>query len=91
MPCRQAGAADSLLRLFGVDWAVPDFSTPSRRQTTLAVGIPCRGSKGPLDLLADSTGFKVEAEGEWHACIAFEIAMSDNDSPHGAVNKRSEP
>lgn len=31
---------ESLLRLVGLDWAVPDFSTLSRRQKTLAVNIP---------------------------------------------------
>ena len=46
---------------------MPDFSTLSRRQKTLAVNIPYRGSKGPLHLLIDSTGIKVEGEGEWHA------------------------
>jgi len=47
---------------------VPDFSTLSRYQRTLAVTIPYRGSKGPLRLLIDSTGIKVEGEGEWKAC-----------------------
>ncbi len=37
------------------------------RQKTLAVNIPFRGSKGPLHLLIDSTGIKVEGEGEWNA------------------------
>ena len=46
---------------------MPDFSTLSRRQKTLAVNIPYRGPKGPLHLLIDSTGIKVEGEGEWHA------------------------
>ena len=46
---------------------MPDFSTLSRRQKTLAVNIPYRGSDGPLHLLIDSTGIKVEGEGEWHA------------------------
>ncbi|GAD57557.1 mobile element protein [Limimaricola cinnabarinus LL-001] len=46
---------------------MPDFSTLSRRQKTLAVNIPYRGSRGPLHLLVDSTGIKVEGEGEWHA------------------------
>ncbi|AUR05778.1 transposase, IS4 family (plasmid) [Phaeobacter inhibens] len=46
---------------------MPDFSTLSRRQKTLAVNIPYRGSRGPLHLLIDSTGIKVEGEGEWHA------------------------
>jgi Transposase DDE domain len=47
---------------------VPDFSTLSRRQKTLAVNIPHRGSQGPLHLLIDSAGIKVEGEGEWNAC-----------------------
>jgi transposase len=67
MALRQTtGFVESLLRLIGLDWAVPDFSTLSRRQKTLAVNIPYRGSKGPLHLLIDSTGIKVEGEGEWH-------------------------
>jgi len=61
------GFVESLLRLVGLDWTVPDFSTLSRRQKALAVNIPYRGSKGPLHLLIDSTGIKVEGEGEWHA------------------------
>lgn len=31
------------------------------------MNIPYRGSKGPLHLLIDSTGIKVEGDGEWHA------------------------
>ena len=38
-----------------------------RGQKTLAVNIPFRGSQGPLHLLIDSTGIKVEREGEWNA------------------------
>ncbi|WP_417770586.1 IS5 family transposase, partial [Stappia sp.] len=37
------------------------------RQKTLDVTIPYRGSKGAIHLLVDSTGIKVEGEGEWHA------------------------
>ena len=62
---KTTGFVQSLLRLVGLDWTVPDFSTLSRRQKTLAVNVPYRGSKGPLHLLIDSTGIKVE--GEWHA------------------------
>jgi hypothetical protein len=47
------------------DWMVPNFSTLSRREKTLKVKIPFRGSAGPLHLLIDSTGIKVEGEGEW--------------------------
>lgn len=57
MALRQAtGLAESLLRLIGLDRAVPDFSTLSRRRKTLKVNIPCRGWQGSLHLLIDSTG-----------------------------------
>lgn len=68
MALRQTtGFVESLLRLIGLDWTVPDFSTLSRRQKTLKVNIPYPGSDGPLHLLVDSTGIKVEGEGEWNA------------------------
>jgi transposase len=70
MALRQTtGFVESLLRLVGLDWTVPDFSTLSRRQKSLAVNIPYRGSQGPLHLLIDSTGIKVEGEGalSWFA------------------------
>lgn len=41
LPLRQtAGMVASLLKLAGLDWPVPDFSTLCRRQKTLAVQIP---------------------------------------------------
>jgi Transposase DDE domain len=64
---QRTGFVENLLRLIDLDWAVPTFSTLSRRQTTLKVNIPFRGSDGPLHLLVDSTGIKVEGEGEWNA------------------------
>ena len=68
LPLRQTtGFVASLLKLAGLDWPVPDFSTLCRRQKTLAVQLPYRGSNGPLHLLVDSTGIKVRGEGEWHA------------------------
>ena len=54
MALRQTtGFVESLLRLINLDWMVPNFSTLSRRQKTLAVNVPYRGSKGPLHLLID--------------------------------------
>lgn len=45
MALRQTtGFFESLLQLVGLDWQVPDFSTLRRRQKTLAVNIPYRGS-----------------------------------------------
>ena len=77
MALRQTtGLVESLLRLVNLNWKVPDFSTLSRRQKILAVNIPHRGSKGPLHLLIDSTGIKVEGEGEW------------NPRKHGGAKRR---
>ncbi len=68
MALRQTtGFVKSPLRLVGLDWAVPDFSTLSRRHKALAVRIPYRGAQGPLNLLIDSTGIKAQGEGEWCA------------------------
>ena len=68
LPLRQtAGMVASLLRLAGLDWPVPDYSTLCRRQKTLNVQIPYRRAGGPLNLLVDSTGIKFLGDGEWQA------------------------
>ena len=57
----------SLLKLAGLDWPVPDFSTLCQRQKTLAVQVSYRRADGPLNLLVDSTGIKFLDDGEWQA------------------------
>ena len=70
MALRQTtGFVESLLYLIGLGWDVPDFSTLSRRQKTLAVNIPHRGAQGPLHLLIDiepvsATGSSEPARGD---------------------------
>jgi hypothetical protein len=59
------GMAQSLLKLAGLDWEVPDFSTVSRRQKHLAVTITANATTTGLHLLVDSTGIKMLGEGEW--------------------------
>lgn len=55
MALRQTtGFVESPLGQIGLGWAVPDFSTLSRRQKALVVTIPYRGSQGPLNLLIPS-------------------------------------
>jgi len=50
----------SLLKMAGLDWAVPDHTTLCRRQRTLAVQIPYRRAGRPLNLLVDN-----EAQAPW--------------------------
>ncbi len=58
------GLIGSILTLLGLDLAVPDHSTLSRRAETLKVASPRPGS-GPVHLLVDSTGLKLCGAGEW--------------------------
>ena len=68
LPLRQAaGMVATLLKLAGLDWPVPDYSTLCRRQKTVTVQIPYRRADGPLNLLVDSTGIKFLGDGEWQA------------------------
>ena len=77
LPLRQtAGMVASLLRLAGLDWSVPDFSTLCRRQKTLAVQIPYRRIDGPLNLLLDSTGIMFLGDGGRPVSTAFRAAAS---------------
>jgi hypothetical protein len=58
------GLVASILALLGLDLAVPDHSTLSRRAETLEVPRPRRGCE-PVHLLVDSTGLKLCGPGEW--------------------------
>ena len=97
---RTTGFVASLLRLVGLDRSVPDHSTPCRRQRTLAVRLPYRGSIGPRHRLIDSTGIEVRGEGEWHARkhggakrrvwrkvrLALDEGEADQDTVRGTVS-----
>jgi Transposase DDE domain len=59
------GLIGSVIGLLGLDLAVPDHSTLSRRAKTLEVPPLRRLGTGPLHLLVDSTGLKLGGAGEW--------------------------
>ena len=71
------GLIGSILQLLGLDLAVPDHSTLSRRAETLEVPKPCPSSRGPVHLLVDSTGLRLGGPGEW---------LTEN---HGTRRRRS--
>ena len=58
------GLIGSIIRLLGLDLAVPDHSTLSRRAETLPVVRPV-SSSAPVHLLVDSTGLQLCGPGEW--------------------------
>ncbi len=60
------GLIGSVIRLLGLDLAVPDHSTLSRRAETVEVPRPRSSASGePVHLLVDSTGLKLCGAGEW--------------------------
>ena len=59
------GLVESVLRLAGLHWRVPDFSTVSRRQRHLQMQLPYHSRTSARELLVDSTGIKFLGEGEW--------------------------
>jgi hypothetical protein len=59
------GLIGSIIRLLGLDLAVPDHSTLSRRAETLELPQRPRSGAEPVDLLVDSTGLKLCGPGEW--------------------------
>src|SRR3712207_1822239 len=74
---RQAeGLIGSILRLLGLDLAVPDHRTLCRRAETLAVPRPRAGS-APVHLPVDGTGLRLCGAGEWLA------------EKHGAKRRRA--
>lgn len=59
MPLRQTtDFVESLLKLVGLGWEVPDFSTLCCREKTLNVNLPYRDGTGPPNLLSDSSGIR---------------------------------
>jgi hypothetical protein len=66
LPLRQTeGFMNSVFRLGQLDLNCPDYTTLSRRGTSLAVVCRRSGSKKPRHVVIDSTGLKVYGEGEW--------------------------
>ena len=58
------GLIGSIIALLGLDLAVPDHSTLSRRAETLTLP-PAPQGQAPIHLLVDSTGLRLCGPGEW--------------------------
>ena len=68
LPLRQAeGFLRSIFGLMGLDLAVPDHTTLSRRAKGLELRLRSSASAGPIHLILDSTGLSIVGEGEWAA------------------------
>ena len=59
------GFVRSITQLMGLSLDVPNYTTLSRRQSSLDVEIPRRQSQQSIHIAIDSTGLKVYGDGEW--------------------------
>lgn len=68
LPYRQTeGLGRALVKLMEVEVAIPDFTSLAKRAAQLKVCLEVAPSKGPIDIVIDSTGLKVFGAGEWRA------------------------
>ena len=66
LPLRQTeGLAGSILQPLGVQLAVPDYSTLSRRTKAACLPAMSASPGGAVQPLVDSTGVKLRGPGEW--------------------------
>ncbi|MCA1606202.1 MAG: IS5 family transposase [Acidobacteria bacterium] len=59
------GLTRSVIKLLGLELAVPDYTTLCRRRQKLEVVLPRTAKHEPLHVVVDSTGVKIYGEGEW--------------------------
>lgn len=59
------GFVQSILGMNNIGIKCPDYTALSRRAQKLDIEIPRLKGVGPIDVVVDSTGFKIYGEGEW--------------------------
>jgi hypothetical protein len=68
LPYRQTeGLGRSLVKLIGVEVAIPDFTSLAKRAAKLSVSLEVLPAEGPIDIIVDSTGVKILGAGEWRS------------------------
>jgi endonuclease YncB( thermonuclease family) len=66
LPLRSTqGFLDGLTQLMKLELKIPHYTQLSRRAGSLQIDIRRQPKEGKLDLVIDSTGFKIYGEGEW--------------------------
>jgi hypothetical protein len=68
LPYRQTeGLGRALVKLLEADVAIPDFTSLAKRAAKLGVSLEVSPTRGPIDLVVDSTGLKIYGAGEWRS------------------------
>ena len=68
LPYRQTeGLGRALVKLMEVEVRIPDFTSLAKRAAQLNVSLEVPPTKGPIDIVIDSTGLQVFGAGEWRS------------------------
>jgi Transposase DDE domain len=68
LPYRQTeGLGRALVKLMEAEVAIPDFTSLAKRAAKLNISLDLGKTKGPIDVVIDSTGLKVFGAGEWRS------------------------
>ncbi|WP_425396299.1 IS5 family transposase [Aeoliella sp.] len=68
LPYRQTeGLGRALVQLMDVDVPIPSFTLLAKRAARLKTSLDVSHTRGPIDMVVDSTGLKVVGEGEWRS------------------------
>ena len=66
LPYRQTeGLGRALVRMMGAEVAIPNYTSLAKRAQKMNIDIKVGTTRGPIDVVVDSTGLKVFGEGEW--------------------------
>ncbi|QDS99597.1 IS5 family transposase [Adhaeretor mobilis] len=61
------GFGRSLVKLMDAQVKIPDYTSLQKRAAKMEISLSVKPTKGPRDIVVDSTGLKVYGEGEWKA------------------------
>lgn len=68
LPYRQTeGLGRALVQLLDVEIPIPSFTLLAKRAAKLKSSLDISHTRGPIDLVVDSTGLKILGEGEWRS------------------------
>lgn len=70
LPFRQTeGFLSSIFQMMECDLPVPDYTTVCKRAKEIDIDLQSQTKETPINIVIDSTGFKVYGEGEWKVRI----------------------
>jgi hypothetical protein len=91
LPYRQTeGLGRALMKLMGIDVAIPDFTSLAKRACKLKVSLDLTKIEGPIDIIIDSPGLKIVGAGEWRSYAYYTPKRKTWRKLHLSVNAQTQ-